>query len=834
MEFFKSLSAIFLLVAGFYDSPAVQNSTATTTTAAPKAAVEHRVWTHPATEKLVVFDAADALTGKFFAHADCDGDERVKACQFYLYEDLRPRYECRIELSSAHEAGRVDEIAIANHADGRWAVVNWRDANGSSSVPGLAILDWSSCGLRRQPWRREATILKVLPFKRDAKFAVVLVDEEQCRDSYCVTIVGFDDNKSVASSSVAASTITPLYERRGNVSYEYLDFVLLEEDKITGRYAHFMLIEDFRERLEADEETPADAYDRLTERITILKSHAPDRIDGNYSAHVIFDYVHFPKETHRGHRRVAYSAAGTDGVVSMAVQMKARSHPGWIIHCQQYRVDDFRVIYSIDVPYEPRDMAIATTGNHRMLLTYAECVDQDCRGTRNVYHARGGGSDFEDVKFDKRECDSELSRAEGRIYRDEEEPDRRARMTRLQLASALLALFVVATNGQYRPRNITATRTIPHSFPGLTLGVSSISMKNGQLAYIVCDLTDHDAKCRVYLEDFRKRDAPTQKSCEVILAVDKSKPQSFVHDKFVVAPIFGKYVLVSWHEENPDESLWRLTTVRMSDCESMVTRDRRIEPLWAEAVAEVDDHIVVLADAREGVCRQVFCQVHLDVRGRVMKEPEPWFNVNPSDVQEVDIAPILPPYGAYGILLMEKIFDPVTATQFGRFSKLMGQQTPVKLKEYHDGKTKTPELAYSNANGFLSFCSGWNREFKCIQNDLYSRQLFPDVVIETEHEVSDYGVHSLPNGGFLLLLGRCPENPLCASDANEYELREFSVVGHQYGETRLPKANCNEYLYTPKSVFFENEERDYCAMTLCEPRVDNVAGAATFAVSFDI
>ena len=139
---------------------------------------------------------------------------------------------------------------------------------------------------------------------------------------------------------------------------------------------------------------------------------------------------------------------------------------------------------------------------------------------------------------------------------------------------------------------------------------------------------------------------------------------------------------------------------------------------------------------------------------------------------------------------------------------------PVELKNYESKHGANYDLAISTAHGFVSYCTGYNREATCSQNDLFGRRKFSDIELDFNDELKNLAVHNLPNGGFLLLTSRCP-NPICADNGNEYYILEYHANGVNYADTVISKPISNINLNYEKTIFFENKEKDYCIMSLC-------------------
>uniref|UniRef100_A0ABD2VXT9 Uncharacterized protein n=1 Tax=Trichogramma kaykai TaxID=54128 RepID=A0ABD2VXT9_9HYME len=125
----------------------------------------------------------------------------------------------------------------------------------------------------------------------------------------------------------------------------------------------------------------------------------------------------------------------------------------------------------------------------------------------------------------------------------------------------------------------TAGRVLSVKFDG------SSTTRKGQLAYVICDDSKRDRKCRVIVEDYRHGNQTISKSCELVLTPERSK-RSMISDKFDVTVARDDFVVVTWYElqkvnRGKGTSLLRLTKLQLNDCRSKPIDAKKVEHLEA-------------------------------------------------------------------------------------------------------------------------------------------------------------------------------------------------------------------------------------------------------------
>ncbi|KAL7287271.1 hypothetical protein TKK_0018400 [Trichogramma kaykai] len=394
-------------------------------------------------------------------------------------------------------------------------------------------------------------------------------------------------------------------------------------------------------------------------------------------------------------------------------------------------------------------------------------------------------------------------------------------MSRLRLTSAFLALLVVATNGQwapdFEPRNITSIETI-HLDPKIDWKIfNPKSARSGRFSFFECESKNVDGKinCQVVFLIFLWDGRPKGKKCPLTLNLGH---QGLTIEHSLVVPTHNRHVIVSWYE--PKNVRGELFVVRMDDCHVAKVDDSRVKEYRPKDFIEYDDRISVLADlSTNGV--EDLAHFVIDLDGKVIERPTNWSGFARGQVgsHPFDVVPVSPLSGSDGLMTFEWIPGVSRVdVKMGRYFPQKKEYTHLRLFHVEPLRNK---VVYSNANGYLSYCLGFENRISCFQYDNQTlRQQFPVAFVNVPHvHLKHLALHNLPGGGFLLSVGNCPsEDPLsCETLRNTYDVHEFNACGHYLGKTAdVPRPKCGiQGPFPTASLFFENYAGDYCIMEIC-------------------
>ncbi|XP_014237457.1 uncharacterized protein LOC106659414 [Trichogramma pretiosum] len=390
----------------------------------------------------------------------------------------------------------------------------------------------------------------------------------------------------------------------------------------------------------------------------------------------------------------------------------------------------------------------------------------------------------------------------------------------------------------------TVNRVIEHDEADIAGRVLSVKLdgssttRKGQLAYMICDDSKRERKCRVIVEDYRHGNRTISKSCELVLTPEQSK-RSTISDKFDVTVVRDDFVVVTWYEQKVNKgkgtSLLRLTKLQLNDCRSKPIDTKKVEHLEAitYGLLSMDGQNVYWYGVGVNPQRpRVYFSfgVEFDKDELAVNGSRRWMSLEKfgrdSPRLEVRFEPVIKTLFFYpipfGFTLLERVPDQrnsslVTDRIFSTVNPGNEVKAPYATMEHpaDHGITFNSDQSYSTLCNSTRYTVNCSLDFTLspFLNALLSPLLWkttldypgPEDEVQAIRDLAVYNTEYGP----LLALGH----------QDDYTLLLWRpVMKPQVYTARLPRPNCDEFNVV-ESGLFENENGDYCVQTLCRAGV---------------